>query len=223
MISNVLLLIFLGILIYYLTYPKHKDTFADTTKTNVSPIKLPITTAPQQVINTNNNSLMSANAPVPTIFSDPSRSPINTANNNNKNLNLNLNKDYQNPLLNFSGNIDGSIGADINSAFEPPSGYPQTPDVIDFNKNNVEKYNVKDYLPKDVNTDWFDTDFSQAQHIDDTNLINPDRFIIGVNTVSASLKSPSWDIRGTIPNPKYSISPFNNSSYEPDYNLKPLC
>ncbi len=29
--------------------------------------------------------------------------------------------------------------------------------------------------------------------------------------------------RGTIANPKFSVSPWNNSTYEPDYNIKPLC
>ena len=130
-----------------------------------------------------------------------------------------------NPLINYSGiNEDNNIGAELTTAFEPPSGFNTTPDEIDFNKNNNDKYNVKDYLPKDINNDWFDTDFANAQHnIDDNNLINPDRFIIGINTIGQSLKSPSWDIRGTIANPKYSVSPWGNSTYEPDYNLKPLC
>jgi len=219
MLSTVLLLIFLGILIYYLTHPCHEDTFADTKTTKVSQ---------QQDKNDIMPTSIHDKAPVPTTFSDPSRSPLNTTSDTNKtdqHKNDNIYKDFQNPLLNFTGSIDDAsgMGADLNTAFEPPSGYNQTPDVIDFNKNNVEKYNVKDYLPKDVNNEWFDTDFSQAQHIDDTNLINPDRFIIGVNTIGQSLKNPSWDIRGTIPNPKFSISPFNNSTYEPDYNLKPLC
>ena len=44
-----------------------------------------------------------------------------------------------------------------------------------------------------------------------------------INTVGQSLKNGSHDIRGTIPNPKFSVSPWNNSTYEPDYNIKPLC
>ncbi len=156
----------------------------------------------------------------PKLWTDPGRTHLNTVGDTNNHL---LN---DNPLFSFTGNIDSSdmTGADLNTAFEPPSGNSNTADVIDFNKNNLEKYNVKDYLPKDVNKDWFNTDFSQAQHnIDDTNLINPDRFIIGINTVGQSLKSPSWDIRGSPPCPKYAISPWNNSTFEPDYNIKPLC
>ena len=229
MLSNVLLLIFLGLLIYHLTNPSNKDTFDNTTspvsrtpQVSQTPQTSQTLQTPQtqETLKTNSSASLPANAQVPKLFSDPSRSPLNTKGNTH-----NLNTDFSNPLINYSGNIDGDNvpGADLNAAFQPPSGYLSTPDVIDFNKNNVDKYNVKDYLPKDVNKDWFDTDFSHAQNIDDENLINPDRFIIGVNTVSSSLKSPSWDIRGTIPNPKYAISPFNNSSYEPDNNLKSLC
>lgn len=221
MLFNVLLLIFVGFLIYHLTNPSNKDPFDNTTS--------PVSKTPQVTLKTNSAPSLPMNPQVPKLSndpngpsdpSDPSRSVLNTKNDLN-----NFNTDFSNPLINFSGNVDGDIGlgADLSTAFQPPSGYHNTPDIIDFNKNNAEKYNVKDYLPKDVNKDWFDTDFSHAQHIDDENLINPDRFVIGVNTVSSSLKSPSWDIRGTIPNPKYPISPFNNSSYEPDNNLKSLC
>ena len=54
-------------------------------------------------------------------------------------------------------------------------------------------------------------------------LINTDKYVIGVDTVGQSLKNATWDLRGTIANPKYSVSPWNNSTYEPDYNLKALC
>lgn len=96
--------------------------------------------------------------------------------------------------------------------------------TIDMNKKNKQNYNVKDYLPLEVNDEWFDTDFSQAKHdIKDNKLINTDRYVIGVNTVGQSLKNASYDIRTTIPNPKMSVSPWNNSTYEPDNNKKSLC
>jgi hypothetical protein len=87
-----------------------------------------------------------------------------------------------------------------------------------------EKYNAKDFLPKEINNKWFDTDFSIAsKNVTDDNLINPDRYIIGINSVASSLKISSHDIRGTIPNPKYVVSPWNNSSVSPDTNIKSLC
>lgn len=130
-----------------------------------------------------------------------------------------------NEFSSFDGNYNDSGGADINYAFQSP--IPTTDTVIsaiDINKQNVQNYNAKDFLPKEINDQWFNTDFSQARtNLDDDKLINTDRFVIGINTVGQSLKNASYDIRGTIANPKYSVSPWNNSTYEPDYNIKPLC
>ena len=39
----------------------------------------------------------------------------------------------------------------------------KTNNVVDINKNNVKNYNAKDFLPKEINNQWFDTDFSQAK------------------------------------------------------------
>jgi len=115
-------------------------------------------------------------------------------------------------------------GASLNNAFERPVPASADTDVVDLNKNNVTNYNAKDYLPKEINDDWFNTDFSQAKYkMNDDKLINTDKYVVGVNTVGQSLKNASYDIRGAINVPKYTVSPWNNSTIEPDYNIKPLC
>lgn len=114
-------------------------------------------------------------------------------------------------------------GANLDNAFigAIPPGTPV--DEIDFNRNNVTEYDSSKFLPQEVNDEWFMTDFTTAKYdLNDDKLINTNRYIIGVNTVGQSLKNPSYDIRGTIPNPKYTVSPWNNSTYEPDTNIKPL-
>jgi hypothetical protein len=117
-----------------------------------------------------------------------------------------------------------SGGASLDKAFEKPIPSVCKTDTVDFNKNFQKKFNSKDYLPNEVNDDWFSTDFSQAKHkMDSDKLVNVQRYVVGINTVGQSLKNASHDIRGTIPNPKYTVSPWNNSTYEPDYNIKPLC
>ena len=133
-----------------------------------------------------------------------------------------------NTIHNFtSNNAPGSlVGAELNEAFISPKPPELSQQEINMKKCNMEQYNIKDYLPDpdSKNVEWFETDFAQAQHrLSDDNLINPDRYIIGINTVGQSLKNASYDLRGTQPNPKYSISPWNNSTYETDYNIKSLC
>jgi hypothetical protein len=127
-------------------------------------------------------------------------------------------------VFKFSGNDIYLEGADLDSAFTRPISEKAALDAVDLNKNNLTKYDAKDFLPKEINDDWFDTDFSQAKfNINDDKLINTERYVIGVNTVGQSLKNASYDIRGTVPNPKFTVSPWNNSTYETDFNLKPLC
>ena len=115
-------------------------------------------------------------------------------------------------------------GANLQNAFGRP--VPEGTDInsVDFNKNYLKKYDSKNYLPKEVNDEWFDTDFTQAKNkLDNDKLINTEKYVIGVDTVGQSLKNASHDIRGTIANPKFNVSPWNNSTYEPDNNIKALC
>ncbi len=115
-------------------------------------------------------------------------------------------------------------GSELNSAFMAPLPPGVDPNTIDFKQSNNDNYSAKDYLPKQINDEWFETDFSLAKYqLNDDKLINTERYIIGINTVGQSLKNASYDIRGTIPNPKFVVSPWNQSTYETDFNLKPLC
>ncbi len=142
------------------------------------------------------------------------------------NPNIKLDANDLNSVANFDPNDEEyDYGAsDLTAAFMPPLPPGTKPDMVDFKKNNVDKYNAKDFLPKQVNDEWFETDFSLAKYqLNDDKLINTEKYIIGINTVGESLKNASYDIRGTIPNPKFIVSPWNNTTYEPDFNLKPLC
>jgi hypothetical protein len=78
-----------------------------------------------------------------------------------------------------------------------------------------------DLLPK-KSENWFETP-SVGTRIDDANLLADAIFKTGVDTIGSTRKNPSYDMRGNIANPKFPVSPWNNSSYEPDNNLRGLC
>ena len=78
-----------------------------------------------------------------------------------------------------------------------------------------------DLLPK-KNETWFETP-SVGIKVDDANLLADAIFKTGVDTVGSSRKNPSYDMRGNIANPKFPVSPWNNSSYEADNNLTGFC
>ena len=219
-ISTVLLLIVLGLLIWYLTKPnKTNENFTNDNNSNsastqqvatvvqqVAPVVQQMAPVVQQMAPVTQQVAPVALQVAPVQPVEPVVQQVN---------------DFQA----FDGNYSDNDGADINDAFQPQ--VPTTNKMIsavDLNKQNVQNYNAKDFLPKEINDQWFDTDFSQAKNnISDDKLINTERYVIGINTVGQSLKNASYDIRGTIANPKFSVSPWNNSTYEPDYNIKPLC
>lgn len=130
-------------------------------------------------------------------------------------------------IFNFNGTDESVFNTEsalLTDAFALPLPQGTDTTAVDFKKNNMDNFNARDFLPKEINDEWFETDFSLAKYqLNDDKLINTDRYIIGINTVGQSLKNATWDIRGTISNPKFVVSPFNNSTYEPDFNLKPLC
>lgn len=87
-----------------------------------------------------------------------------------------------------------------------------------------DSFNIKDFLPQEIHDEWFQTDLSNAKNeVDQASLIDISKFCQGVDTVGQSLKNASHDIRGNIPNPKFVVSPFLNSSYSPDTNIKSWC
>jgi hypothetical protein len=82
-------------------------------------------------------------------------------------------------------------------------------------------FKVQDYLPQDKINGWFDVPESTVT-LTDVNLID-NRDFIGVNTVGSSLRNASLDLRSAPPCPRVLVSPWNQSTIEPDVNLKSIC
>jgi len=89
--------------------------------------------------------------------------------------------------------------------------------------NEQEKFDAAALLPDEGNhnKDWFQNAYATTS-VKNKHLINIYR-PVGVDTVQSTLKNPSLDIRGNEICPKYVISPFLNSSIEPDNNIMGLC
>lgn len=88
--------------------------------------------------------------------------------------------------------------------------------------NETEKYNIDSFLPKEKNKDWFET--IDAVDVKNTHLINIYR-PIGVNTIGTSLRNASYDLRGNGDAicPQYVVSPWLQSTIQPDRSMKTLC
>ena len=107
-------------------------------------------------------------------------------------------------------------GADLNDAFNSALPEGANPDAINF-QTETAPLDASKLLPDTTNVDekW-------APNIKTSGLINPSKFVTGVNTVGSSLKNPSYDIRGGIAVAKVNVCPWNNSTIDPDNNIKSL-
>lgn len=223
-LSTVLLLVALGFLIYYLTKPKTvSEGFAEADvnaavgqkQSDLPEIKQEPAAKAESSGKLNTPDTVSEVQPevLRQILAEADTAPVSTTV-----------TEPEKSMFDFEANDVYETGAELDAAFERPIPQQARPDEVPINKNNLKNYDAKDFLPKEINSQWFDTDFSQAKYnVNDDKLINTERYVIGVNTVGQSLKNASYDIRGTIANPKFTVSPWNNSTYEPDYNIKGFC
>lgn len=85
-----------------------------------------------------------------------------------------------------------------------------------------DKYNSNAYLPQEKEKDWFET--IETVDIKDSRAINIYR-PIGADTIGSTHKGAIYDIRGLDKAvcPKFVVSPWLQSSWEPDRSSKSLC
>lgn len=84
-------------------------------------------------------------------------------------------------------------------------------------------FDINKMMPQEIENGWFDVEPLQStKKIRGTHMIHP-KVHMGINTVGNSMRNATHDIRGDIPNPKIPVSPFNNSTIEPDTNIRGLC
>jgi hypothetical protein len=95
------------------------------------------------------------------------------------------------------------------SAEKPANCYP---------KNQLDP---QELLPNDANSKWAQVNPMGAGDISGKNFLNAGS-LIGVNTVGSSLRNASWDLRSEPPNPQVSVSPWLNSTIEPDVLRRPM-
>lgn len=87
-------------------------------------------------------------------------------------------------------------------------------------------YSVKELMDSDSllpkeEKDWFDT-VPEPIKVKNRHLININR-PIGIDTIGSSMKIACRDLRGNVPAPKFVVSPFLNSSVEPDVATVGFC
>ena len=81
--------------------------------------------------------------------------------------------------------------------------------------------NPQELLPRDTNSTWAQTVPSGQGSLEDKSFLNAG-FHVGVNTVGQSLRNANRQLRSDPPNPQVKVSPWLQSTIEPDVNRRPL-
>jgi len=105
---------------------------------------------------------------------------------------------------------------------------PSEPSNVPFAAGNAPsncypkaQLNATELLPADPNSKWAQVNPQGAGDIAGKNYLNAGA-LIGVNTVGQSLRNASWDLRSEPANPQVAVSPWFNSTIEPDINRRVL-
>jgi hypothetical protein len=76
-------------------------------------------------------------------------------------------------------------------------------------------------LPKDNSSLWAQMNPNGSGSLKDRNFLQSG-FHIGINTVGQTLRNANLQIRSEPPNPQVAVSPWLNSTIEPDINRRPF-
>lgn len=110
---------------------------------------------------------------------------------------------------------DSSIYNQLNSASGSSNMMGVPP-----NCSGQANINPADLLPKDNNSSWNMKPMGSGDFLG-VNLLNAG-YLIGVDTIGSSLRNANLQVRSEPPNPQLHVSPWMNSTIEPDPFRAPL-
>ena len=105
------------------------------------------------------------------------------------------------------GSIDQSESSQFNQTH--PECYPK--DVL----------TSAELLPQDSNSRWAQAVPSGTGSLQDKNFLNAG-FHVGINTVGQTLRNANRQLRSEFPNPQVKVSPWMQTTIDPDINRKPM-
>lgn len=133
----------------------------------------------------------------------------------------------------FSGmtgsNNTGSPNA-VQVAPAMPSGQNEAPSAVSGGDSsasfgpqgsNRPVVNPEELLPRDNNSQWAQLNPRGNGELNNVNLLSAG-YLAGINTVGSSLRNANLQLRSEPPNPQVQVSPWMNTTIEPDLMRVPL-
>ena len=122
-------------------------------------------------------------------------------------------------------NVDASESIEY---IEQPQGFPQVADNTGTQMNQLpsecypkDVLSSADLLPRDANSLWAQVSPSGQGSLADQNFLTSG-FHIGINTVGQTLRNANRQLRSEPLNPQVKVSPWQQTTIEPDINRRPL-
>ena len=122
---------------------------------------------------------------------------------------------------------DPSQGLGQNEVFKPyENGNESNP--LQLNDNQLPKdcypkdqLSPSELLPGDANSKWSQVNPSGQGDLADQNFLNAG-YHLGTNTVGQTLRNANLQLRSEPPNPQVKVSPWLQTTIEPDTNRRPM-
>jgi hypothetical protein len=135
----------------------------------------------------------------------------------NKNMSMNSELEQTNSVPVSGDPMASSSSSEMNYASAngiettTPKNMPSQPPMGDPSQN----------LPRDANSQWASLPPSGNGALQGVNLLQAGS-LIGINTQGSSFRNANLQLRSEVPIPKSNVSPWMNSTIEPDLSRKPL-
>jgi hypothetical protein len=167
-----------------------------------------------------NNGPASMNGMEPNMFANTGASNVQHINENEHVISNNgANGNY----ASNNGVVGVNAGVETTEGFEnlAPSPMPFAGAEKPANCYPKNQLTPQELLPNDPNSKWAQVNPMGAGDIAGKNFLNSGA-LIGVDTVGQSNRNASWDIRSLPANPQVQVSPWMQSTIEPDLVRRPL-
>ena len=131
------------------------------------------------------------------------------------------NRNAQNPPL--GGNDDKIQAAEPLGENEVPYPIQNTPNTASTPKDCFPKDQLtpQELLPADANSTWAQVVPAGQGSVGDQNFLTAG-YHVGINTVGQTLRNANMQLRSEPPNPQVKVSPWMQSTIEPDTNRKAM-
>ena len=166
---------------------------------------------------------------------------INTSESDNPNM---LSPEMQDEITNNNPNIARKDNKKVNfmteesgnNSFEPTASEPNGQNEVykqigsfDSPSNTYlaqtgfpkDQLTPGELLPKDTNSKWAQVNPSSQGNLGDQNFLTA-AYHVGINTVGQTMRNANLQLRSEPANPRDKVSPWQQTTIEPDSNRRPL-